>query len=78
MSEQKTTPRVWTATDPENGLIGYYELSPITEEVSTGRLRWSKDGRLQQQWVVRKYKASILGSEIAEWRDVPTEGDCDE
>ena len=50
----------------------------------TGQLRWSKEGKLQQSWLIEIRKADSVSGLLFppqsiereyEWRDVPTEGE---
>jgi len=38
-----------------------------------GEVRWSKDGKLQQRFVITDYVGSSPAGTRQEWRDVPTE-----
>lgn len=46
-----------------------------TEQKPTTHLKFSKDGRLQQLWLVTTYDDGVVFVEMTEWRDVPKDGD---
>lgn len=48
-----------------------------TYGVATSGLRWSREGKLQQQWQICKISNLFLKApdETFEWRDVPQDGE---
>lgn len=47
-------------------------IASVRQEQCSGQSRWTKDGRLQQLWVIKLYDGGQQVGAEREWRDVPT------
>jgi hypothetical protein len=57
----------------KNLLRNVAAANSTTETIPFGRVRFSKEGRLQQEVQIRWYDSDGLPHGHEEWRDVPTE-----
>lgn len=64
------------ATEYDLGSIIVGELrNEYATQEPTARIRWSKDGILQQAWLTRRYQNGVPISEGFDWMPVPIEGE---